>query len=210
MPSEFADACRLLGVPTDATIEQAEDAYRSLAKVVHPDVGGDAETFVVLTEAWRAFRAHHETPAPRPVTPPPAPASHAAPTASTAPSPRKAAAERRRADLRWRVAVFMGALVAIVVLRIFDQTTTERPDPLDVLAAAGYEDIRLEGTYSDVSCPPGAGDASSFVATIQRPVDERAADGRYRERGVVCFHSTHDPAINVIVREPIIPAQPSD
>ena len=61
-----------------------------------------------------------------------------------------------------------------------------------------------------MSCPPGASDAASFVGVIRRPDDLRAADGRFLERGVVCFDSMGRPRINVLVSEPVVPAAPPD
>lgn len=51
------EARLILGLPPEATAEEAEIAYRSLAKVVHPDVGGDAVTFSLLQEAWVVLKA---------------------------------------------------------------------------------------------------------------------------------------------------------
>jgi hypothetical protein len=42
-----------LGVPVNASIDQARDAYRILAKKHHPDTGGDAELFRRISEAWQ-------------------------------------------------------------------------------------------------------------------------------------------------------------
>lgn len=42
-----------LGVPINATTEQAKEAYRMLAKKYHPDLGGDAELFRRINEAWQ-------------------------------------------------------------------------------------------------------------------------------------------------------------
>jgi len=42
-----------LGVSINATNEQAREAYRLLAKKHHPDLGGDAELFRRINEAWK-------------------------------------------------------------------------------------------------------------------------------------------------------------
>lgn len=42
----------VLGVARSATAAEIEDQYRALAKIVHPDVGGDAVTFDVLKESY--------------------------------------------------------------------------------------------------------------------------------------------------------------
>jgi hypothetical protein len=42
-----------LGVPINASEEQLNAAYKAKAKILHPDVGGDAEKFARLNEAYR-------------------------------------------------------------------------------------------------------------------------------------------------------------
>lgn len=42
----------MLGLGPDATDDEITDRYRSLAKVVHPDVGGDAVMFDVLSDSY--------------------------------------------------------------------------------------------------------------------------------------------------------------
>ncbi len=46
----------VLGVPPDSTDDEIDDAFRDLAKVVHPDHGGDAVMFQVLFEAYEVLR----------------------------------------------------------------------------------------------------------------------------------------------------------
>lgn len=41
-----------LGLPPTASDEEIDDAYRSLVKVVHPDMGGDALMFGILTQSF--------------------------------------------------------------------------------------------------------------------------------------------------------------
>lgn len=43
----------VLGVAMNATEEQVTDAYRTKAKIHHPDVGGDGAEFARLNEAYR-------------------------------------------------------------------------------------------------------------------------------------------------------------
>ena len=42
----------VLGLPPTATATEITDRYRELAKLVHPDTGGDAITFAVLDESY--------------------------------------------------------------------------------------------------------------------------------------------------------------
>ena len=50
----------ILGVPINATTEQAWKAYRLLAKKHHPDIGGDAELFLQIHEAWKQCESRNE------------------------------------------------------------------------------------------------------------------------------------------------------
>ena len=70
-----------MGLAPSATAEEIDDQYRALAKVVHPDVGGDAIMFMVLDEAYDVLsdpirRAAYDrslaSPSARPAQPPPA------------------------------------------------------------------------------------------------------------------------------------------
>ncbi len=45
----------LLGVSTDASIDEIRRAYRALVKHAHPDAGGDAETFRQIHEAYETL-----------------------------------------------------------------------------------------------------------------------------------------------------------
>ena len=47
--SEYYD---ILGVPKSADPKSIRSAYRKLAKTAHPDKGGDAETFKLISEAY--------------------------------------------------------------------------------------------------------------------------------------------------------------
>ncbi len=47
-----SDWWQVLGVPINATREQAREAYKILAKKHHPDVGGNAEYFRRVQNAW--------------------------------------------------------------------------------------------------------------------------------------------------------------
>jgi hypothetical protein len=46
------NALRILGLSLESTAEQVKSAYRRLAKEHHPDVGGDAAAFRLVTEAY--------------------------------------------------------------------------------------------------------------------------------------------------------------
>lgn len=45
----------ILGVTINARPEQVKEAYRTLAKKHHPDVGGDAEQFRAINEAYQQY-----------------------------------------------------------------------------------------------------------------------------------------------------------
>ena len=47
------DPFGVLGVPRDADVPTIRGAYRRLAQVAHPDVGGDAARMAEITEAYR-------------------------------------------------------------------------------------------------------------------------------------------------------------
>lgn len=53
-----ADPWRVLGLSASATFEQAQAAYRALAKAAHPDLGGspDGHEMAELNAAWGAVK----------------------------------------------------------------------------------------------------------------------------------------------------------
>jgi len=65
------DPYSVLGVSSDASLEQIRDAYRSKSKKFHPDVGGEDWAFRVLSQAYellstaRVMRATRAPEAPR-------------------------------------------------------------------------------------------------------------------------------------------------
>jgi curved DNA-binding protein CbpA len=50
------DLYAVLGVPHDADLATIKAAYRSLARINHPDLGGDQRVMVRLNEAWQTLR----------------------------------------------------------------------------------------------------------------------------------------------------------
>jgi hypothetical protein len=51
-------ALAVLGLPSNATEQQIKEAYREKVKVVHPDMGGDPESFKQVNEAYATAREH--------------------------------------------------------------------------------------------------------------------------------------------------------
>jgi len=77
------DYYELLGVPRGASVSQIRSAYRSLAKVMHPDAGGTAGTFRLLREAYETLadperRDEYDGDEDEPLPAPPAPRRPAA------------------------------------------------------------------------------------------------------------------------------------
>lgn len=48
----LSEARQYLGLDPTATKNQAKSAFRAMAKIHHPDVGGDAEKFALINEAY--------------------------------------------------------------------------------------------------------------------------------------------------------------
>lgn len=46
----------ILGVPDGASLDVCKKAYRDLSKKYHPDSGGDANMFAMVTSAWTQIR----------------------------------------------------------------------------------------------------------------------------------------------------------
>jgi len=71
------DPQKVLGVATDASLEQIRDAYRLKAKRYHPDAGGEDWAFRIIVQSYEmlsrarvARAAHAEQASDRPATPP--------------------------------------------------------------------------------------------------------------------------------------------
>jgi len=56
------NACRRLCILPEAPIEVAEAAYKALARLHHPDVGGSTAVMQELNEAIRTFKSFNEVP----------------------------------------------------------------------------------------------------------------------------------------------------
>uniref|UniRef100_A0A6C0AN38 J domain-containing protein n=1 Tax=viral metagenome TaxID=1070528 RepID=A0A6C0AN38_9ZZZZ len=114
--TEQRDLYANLGVNKTATTEEIKKAYRKLALKHHPDKGGKAEKFQIISGAWDVLE-HERTrlkynadrelylqrPAAAAAAPPPRPAAAAAPpprpaAAAAAPPPRPAAAAAPTAE----------------------------------------------------------------------------------------------------------------
>lgn len=53
-------ALSLLKLTTNSTIDEIKSAYRKLAKVHHPDRGGDKDNFLKLNAAYETLRNHYD------------------------------------------------------------------------------------------------------------------------------------------------------
>ena len=52
----MASPYSILGVPEGASLDVCKSAYRDLSKKFHPDSGGDARQFAVVTSAWNQIK----------------------------------------------------------------------------------------------------------------------------------------------------------
>jgi hypothetical protein len=62
VPRPLQDACVLLCVTPDAPLSVAEAAFKALARIHHPDVGGDTQTMQRLNDALATFKSFTEVP----------------------------------------------------------------------------------------------------------------------------------------------------
>src|SRR5262245_32913850 len=58
--SELQQACTLLYITPDAPMEVAEAAFKALARLYHPDVGGDTATFQAINNALATFKVFND------------------------------------------------------------------------------------------------------------------------------------------------------
>jgi curved DNA-binding protein CbpA len=100
------EAWRVLGLPSAPTVEAVKQAYRGLAKSLHPDAaGGTAKpaAFARLTEAYEVALSEasaanrHGATRSRPSSPPPPPRQRSAPQRDAAPREPEARGTRPRA-----------------------------------------------------------------------------------------------------------------
>jgi hypothetical protein len=61
-PPALREACARLCITPDAPLAVAEAAYKALAKLHHPDVGGDTATMQAINDALTTFKAFNEVP----------------------------------------------------------------------------------------------------------------------------------------------------
>jgi len=52
---------QILGIERNATLTEIKTAYRNLARIHHPDKGGDAAQFHIITNAYKKLKSHRET-----------------------------------------------------------------------------------------------------------------------------------------------------
>eukprot|EP00759_Apiculatamorpha_spiralis_P051402 PhF_6_TR5216/c0_g1_i1/m.7524 len=55
----IARACKMLGVTTETPLSQVKLKYRALAATMHPDAGGDEQTFKELTSSYEMLKQYH-------------------------------------------------------------------------------------------------------------------------------------------------------
>lgn len=59
-PPALSEACTRLYVTPDAPVPVAEAAYKALARLYHPDVGGDVQLMQALNDAIQTFKSYAE------------------------------------------------------------------------------------------------------------------------------------------------------
>jgi hypothetical protein len=62
VPPSLQEACVRLCITPEAPLQVATAAYKALARLYHPDVGGDSATMQALNDALQTFKAFTEVP----------------------------------------------------------------------------------------------------------------------------------------------------
>jgi hypothetical protein len=62
VPPALREACAILHITPGAPLAVAEAAYKALARLHHPDVGGDTATMQALNEAITTVKSFNEVP----------------------------------------------------------------------------------------------------------------------------------------------------
>ena len=77
----------VLGVPEGASLEDIKKAFRTKAKLTHPDLGGSPSEWKIISDAYSRLIGPSRTGPTSPSSPPPPPPGATKPTPSPAPSP---------------------------------------------------------------------------------------------------------------------------
>jgi curved DNA-binding protein CbpA len=169
----MADHYAVLGVQPDADRTAIQAAYRMLARLHHPDFGGDGSRMAALNEAWSVLgreetrqaydstRRIHRPSGAADATPPPAPTG-----------PIGAAAAKRSTDSRGRTLGF-GRYAEWTI----EELAGHDPDYLEWLARAPAGLTFRQEIYTQLA--KRAPSAASRTATATRP---SSSGSRFRRR----------------------------
>lgn len=185
----MADHYATLGVGLEADRAAIRTAYRRLARLHHPDFGGDPAAMTALNEAWSVLghpqlRSAYD--AARRVASGVATATlHGAPTSTVPPSPTgpiAAAAERRWGTAAERAStVTFGRYTGWTIA----QLAVHDPDYLEWLARAPIGRTYRQEIYLQLARRPAPRTTYSSgggTATIERPSALRSRLGLHRRR----------------------------
>jgi molecular chaperone DnaJ len=180
-----------LGVPPAASPAEIRDAYRALARRHHPDRGlaRDDATMAAINEAYRvlgdpARRAVYDARLKEPTS-----VTVRSSPAASAPVPVQPPVAVQPARFPWKLALFMAAVGATVVLvgaALYEPGSDAPPD--NVLQPGSCVVIEPNRDAREVNCT-GAANELEVVSLVA--VDERCPDGlaAYRDRqglGMAC------------------------
>ena len=169
MPPPRDDLYAVLGVGRDATSTEVRDAYRRLARKLHPDRARDAgDAMAVVNEAYRVladpgrravYDASRRAPSSRVTDPVPTTTSVARPTlAPLAP-----------ARVPWRLMATMagiGAMV-VVVLAAFARPS-EPPAPDNLIGTGSCVIVEANLDAREVTCPAdGASETGTGIGAVR-------------------------------------------